>query len=155
MAWAMNQQRQQQRTWLGSHRRGCAGAVHDGSLAADAAAGTVLSCTCGRCSVTFAASRNRLTMECGCIDCYQASEWAEAMGGPAVPQIPRLSYWANDILATEGEQHMGIFVLRDSPGSAAFQVHSSLPPPPPHTHHSRTHTHTHTLTHTLTHTHTE
>ena len=38
-----------------------------------------------------------------------------------MPQIPRLSYWENDIISTEGEQHMGLFVLRDSAGSAAFQ----------------------------------
>ena len=38
-----------------------------------------------------------------------------------MPQIPTLSYWPNDILATEGEKHMGLFRLRDSPGSAAYQ----------------------------------
>lgn len=80
-----------------------------------------VSCRCGKCSVTFAATANRLTMECGCVDCYQANEWAAAQGGPPVPQIPRLSYWENDIISTRGEQHMGLFVLRDSPGSAAFQ----------------------------------
>lgn len=85
------------------------------------AAHTTLGCTCGKCSVTFASSQNRLTMECGCVDCYQANEWAAAQGGPAVPQIPTQLYWPNDVVSTQGEKHMGLFVLRDSPGSAAFQ----------------------------------
>ena len=88
---------------------------------ATAATGAKLSCACGRCKITFAAPQNRLTMECACVDCYQHLGWAASQGGPACPQIPRLSYWANDLLEVTGEEHMKVFVLRDGLGSARGQ----------------------------------
>jgi hypothetical protein len=80
-----------------------------------------ISCACGRCTIEFSSRQNRLTMECACKDCYQASEWAASNGGPACPQIPRLSYWENDLLDVTGEEQMQVFMLRDKLGAARAQ----------------------------------
>ena len=74
---------------------------------------SVIGCECGRCKLTLAEDRPRMSLFCACKDCRQAIKWAALRGGKAPQRMPRPVYVRSDITAVEGEDFMKAYQLRD------------------------------------------
>ena len=67
----------------------------------DTTAGATAACVCGRVQLKFHHACC-FRLECGCVDCRQAAEFAAHRGGPTCAPISPLAYFTNDVtLAAE------------------------------------------------------
>ena len=61
-----------------------------------------ISCLCGKVSFTLTIPIPVYRIECGCVDCRQALEYAASKGRPPAPTLPDLWYFKNDSFQSKG-----------------------------------------------------
>lgn len=75
-------------------------------------------CMCGKVRLVFANPEPRTHLECCCVDCRQAAEWAASRGGPPAPAVTSVVYLDNDIVDVRGSQHLSVYRLRGGGATA-------------------------------------
>jgi hypothetical protein len=73
----------------------------------------IVSCICGKASITFSSSQLRSRLLCCCVDCRQAAAHAASIGGPIVPRGPQdLIYFPNAVTDVKGSELLMLQKLR-------------------------------------------
>ncbi len=74
----------------------------------------MISCSCGKTSVTLSVKRVLFAVECCCCDCRLAAQWCADQGGPPVEHVPQRNVSvASSVQSVMGKENLKLFKLRE------------------------------------------